>query len=87
MSQTTRVAILVSNKYIMSLKGNVPDGNWNRDDRKLNLDRNNPDNRNTNWGAPSTVGDFTYFGAILTNPQASDRPRPRLLGIEKFLSH
>lgn len=49
------VEILIKQEMCYVIEGNVPNGNWNRGNEKLNLNRNNPDNQNENWGSPSTV--------------------------------
>ena len=38
--------------------GNVPNANWNRDNRQANLDRNDPDNSDSNIGVRGAVKDY-----------------------------
>lgn len=48
-------------KYCNSnVSGNVPNANWNRDDRQANLGGNDPRNRNENYGARAAVKDYVF---------------------------
>lgn|GEM_PF-5030468 len=48
--------------------GNVPNSNWNRDNRQLNLNRNDPDNRNSNNGAASGVKIYALLRDLIHPP-------------------
>ena len=40
---------------VITADGNVPDAYWNRENRQANLDRDDPDNRDGNYGVRSSV--------------------------------
>lgn len=53
--------VIIKEKYCnQTASGNVPNAYWNRDNRQANLNRNDPDNRNSDDGARSAVKDYVF---------------------------
>ncbi len=52
-------------RHCQQASENVPISNWNRDDQQANLNRNNPDNRNDNYGVRPAVKVDVEFARLL----------------------
>ena len=69
---------------IMS-SGNVPNVNWNRDNRQLNVNANDPDNRNDNIGTRPTVRDAYLLWQAFNQPPSMRPISARVACIWKSL--
>lgn len=49
------------NMRSLNASDNVLNGNWNRDDRQANVDRNDPRNENDDFGVRPAVGTYYFF--------------------------
>lgn len=55
-----RLAVFIRKASQLTVSGNVPNSNWNRDNRQANLDRNDPRNRNDNYGVRGRVRIYAF---------------------------
>jgi len=55
-----RLAVFIRQALQHYASGNVPNANWNRDNRQANLDSNNPENSDPNIGVRGAVRDYVF---------------------------
>ncbi|WP_176238262.1 hypothetical protein [Candidatus Hakubella thermalkaliphila] len=61
-------SFLSDKHYNHTADGNVPNVNWNRDNRQANLDRNDPENSNSDNGVRGAKRDYALFKDFIQPP-------------------
>lgn len=61
-------AVEIRRSLSSNSSGNVPNANWNRDNRRANLDRYDPRNPNSDYGARASVRDYVLLSDLNQPP-------------------